>query len=61
MGTPSSGEKPIVVSTERPSRTAVIEDPPPRWQTTRRALSAGRPSNSGARSADQATESPWNP
>ena len=36
IGTPSSGEKPIVVSTERPSRTAVTEQPPPRWQTTSR-------------------------
>ena len=36
IGTPSSGLKPIVVSTERPSRTAVTEQPPPRWQTTRR-------------------------
>ena len=33
IGTPSSGVKPIVVSTERPSRTAVTEQPPPRWQT----------------------------
>ena len=36
MGTPSSGLKPIVVSTERPSSTAVTEQPPPRWQTTSR-------------------------
>ena len=36
IGTPSSGVKPIVVSTERPSRTAVTEQPPPRWQTTSR-------------------------
>ena len=30
IGSPSSGVKPIVVSTERPSRTAVTEEPPPR-------------------------------
>src|SRR6266480_1244753 len=36
IGTPSSGVKPIVVSTEWPSRTAVTEQPPPRWQTMRR-------------------------
>ena len=36
IGTPSSGLKPIVVSTERPSRTAVTEQPPPRWQATSR-------------------------
>ena len=33
---PSSGLKPIVVSTDRPSLTAVTEQPPPRWQTTSR-------------------------
>ena len=45
IGTPSSGLKPIVVSTERPSRTAVTEQPPPRWQTTSRgdAHLLGRP------------------
>ena len=37
IGTPSSGLKPIVVSTDRPSRTAVTEQPPPRWQTTSRS------------------------
>ena len=36
IGTPSSGLKPIVVSIDRPSRTAVTEQPPPRWQTTSR-------------------------
>ncbi len=36
IGTPSSGVKPIVVSTERPSRTALTEQPLPRWQTTSR-------------------------
>ncbi len=61
IGTPSSGLKPIVVSTERPSRTAVTELPPPRWQTTSRRPSRGRPATSGARSADQATDSPWKP
>ena len=39
IGTPSSGLKPIVVSTERPSSTAVTEQPPPRWQTTSRETS----------------------
>ena len=32
MGRPSSGVKPIVVSTEMPPSTAVIEEPLPRWQ-----------------------------
>ena len=31
---PSSGVKPIVVSTERPPRTAASEAPAPRWQVT---------------------------
>ena len=39
IGTPSSGVQPIVVSTERPSRTAVTEHPLPRWQTTSRRAS----------------------
>ena len=45
IGTPSSGLKPIVVSTDRPSRTAVTEQPPPRWQTTSRSAAhlLGRP------------------
>jgi hypothetical protein len=51
IGRPSSGLKPIVVSTERPSRTAVTEQPPPRCATTRR----------GTRSATDATASPWKP
>ena len=53
IGTPSSGLKPMVVSTERPSRTAVTEQPPPRWQTTSRGT--------GTCSAAHATDSPWKP
>ena len=53
MGGPSSGVYPIVVSTERPSRTAVTEQPPPRWQTTTRAAST--------RSLTDCTASPWKP
>ena len=33
---PSRGVKPIVVSTERPSRTAASDAPAPRWQVTTR-------------------------
>ena len=36
IGTPSSGVKPIVVSMDAPSATAVTDAPPPRWQTTSR-------------------------
>ena len=61
IGTPSSGEKPIVVSHDRPPATAVTEHPPPRWHTTRRRSAAGRPRMAAARSDAQATESPWNP
>src|SRR5438128_319404 len=53
IGTPSSGLYPIVVSTDRPSCTAVTEQPPPRWQTTRR----GTLTCSDA----HCTESPWKP
>ena len=49
-GIPSRGLNPIDVSTERPSATAVTEQPPPRWQTTRR----GTPT----RAAHHSTESP---
>ena len=41
---PSSGVKPIVVSTDRPPSTAASEAPAPRWQvTTRSAASPARP------------------
>ena len=53
IGTPSSGVKPMLVSTQRPSRTADTEHPPPRWQTTSRGA--------GTRSDDHCTESPWKP
>ena len=59
IGTPSSGVKPIVVSTDLPERTAVTDEPPPRWQTTSR--STGRPRSSGTRCAHHSTERPWNP
>ena len=35
---PSSGVKPMVVSTHFPSRTAAMEAPLPRWQMIRRAI-----------------------
>ena len=53
MGTPSSGVRPIVVSRERPSRTAVTEQPPPRWQTTSRGAEIC--------STTDSTASPWKP
>src|SRR5215831_7295366 len=53
IGTPSSGLKPIVVSTERPFRTAVTEQPPPRWHATIRAASSC--------DTTHCTAIPWNP
>ncbi len=50
MTSPSSGVKPIVVSTDRPSRTAASDAPAPRWQVTIRGrASADRPRSSAAR------------
>ena len=43
MTSPSSGVKPIVVSTERPSRTAASDAPAPRWQVTSRSAIEGSP------------------
>ena len=56
MTSPSSGVKPMVVSTLRPSSTAASDAPAPRWQVTTRwlpgAISAARP-------AAHAWERPW--
>ena len=64
---PSSGVKPIVVSTERPPRTAASEAPAPRWQVTtpaaapagagaaRRRRATGRGSRTGAAPSARAT------
>ena len=49
MTRPSSGVKPIVVSTERPPATAASDAPAPRWQVTIRSSSTGRPTSSAAR------------
>lgn len=38
MTSPSRGVKPVVVSIERPSRTAASDAPAPRWQVTVRVL-----------------------
>ena len=43
MTRPSSGVKPIVVSTERPPAIAASDAPAPRWQVTIRSSSSGRP------------------
>ena len=58
---PSSGVIPIDVSTDRPPSTAVTEQPLPRWATTSRSPSTGRPRSSAARATDQATDRPWKP
>ena len=41
MTSPSRGVNPIVVSTDRPSRTAAREAPAPRWQVTTADTGAG--------------------
>jgi hypothetical protein len=48
MTRPSSGVKPIVVSTERPSRTAASDAPAPRWHVT---IREAPPASSRARRA----------
>ena len=50
---PSIGVKPIVVSTQRPSRTAASEAPAPRWHDTTREAAARREA--------WAWERPWKP
>jgi hypothetical protein len=42
MTRPSIGVKPIVVSTQRPSRTAASDAPAPRWQLTTRGARGAR-------------------
>ena len=60
MTRPSSGVKPMVVSTLRPSSTAASEAPAPRWQVMIRRPASGRPSSSrgaaGAVGVGQAVE-----
>ena len=59
---PSSGVKPIEVSTVRPPRMAAIEQPLPRWQvTTRSSGSPVRPRISAERWDTKRCEVPWNP
>ncbi len=58
---PSSGLKPMLVSMDRPWRTAVAEAPPPRWHTTSRPGPRAGASSAAARSAAHSTDRPWNP
>ena len=53
MTRPSIGVKPIVVSTQTPSRTAASDAPAPRWQLTTRAA-GGAPRGVGVREAVEA-------
>ena len=61
MTRPSSGVKPIVVSTDRPSRTAASEAPAPRWQVTIRSGRRGAGEQLGGPRAAYAWERPWKP
>ena len=47
MTRPSSGVKPMVVSTDLPWRTAASDAPAPRWHVTMRNCSTGRPNELG--------------
>ena len=58
MTRPSSGVNPIVVSTDRPSRTAASDVPAPRWQLM---IRDAPPVISATRRATYACDSPWNP
>ena len=57
---PSSGVKPIEVSTDTPFLTAVTDAPLPRWATTHRKPSSRR-AISAARPAQYPWLNPWNP
>ncbi len=59
--TPSSGVRPIVVSTLLPSRTAAQEQPLPRWAVTRRWFSGDSPVSCSACRATKRWLVPWNP
>ena len=50
MTSPSIGVRPIVVSTDTPSRIAAALQPLPRWAVTKRSSPGGRPSRAAARS-----------
>ena len=61
MTSPSSGVRPIDVSTERPPSIAVTEAPLPRWSTICLSSASGRPRNAAAASATNLCDVPWNP
>ena len=59
--TPSSGVRPMVVSTLLPFRTAVHEQPLPRWAVTRAWSAAGSPASPSAWRATKRWLVPWKP
>ncbi len=61
MTRPSSGVRPIEVSTLRPPRTAQAEAPLPRCRVTRSTVSSGFPSISAALAVTYLWEVPWKP
>ncbi len=61
MGRPSSGEKPMEVSTDRPLSTAQAEQPAPSWSVTAVTSRALRPSTSASDSIKDACAMPWKP
>ena len=61
MTRPSSGVRPMEVSTLRPPRTAQAEAPLPRCSVTRSTESTGLPSTSAAFAVTYLCEVPWKP
>ena len=53
MTRPSSGVRPIEVSTDRPPSIAVTDAPLPRWKTICLSSARGRPTNAAAASRDE--------
>ena len=61
MTRPSSGVIPMEVSTETPPSTALTEQPPPRWQVTRRSRATSAPRCSAALRVMYWWLGPWKP
>ncbi|PQM44325.1 hypothetical protein C1Y40_05518 [Mycobacterium talmoniae] len=58
---PSSGVRPIEVSTATPPRTADADAPLPKCSTMVFSSDSGRPSTSATRPETYSCEVPWNP
>ena len=61
ISTPSSGVRPMLVSTHLPLTTALRDEPLPRWHTMILLSLPFRPSSSIARADTKRCEVPWKP